>query len=71
MKLRLQNINKSRDLSHITNIKFKKMLKKWKVNHTNIEDMYKINDICQQESKILVNKRNLRFLLSSYTKFIF
>ena len=47
MKLRLKEIDSSGiNDKPITNIKFKKMLENWKNNHTNIEDMYKINDVC-------------------------
>ena len=51
MKLRLNNIynyrlNKSNiNYKQITNKKFKKMLQDWKDCHTDIEDMYLINDI--------------------------
>ena len=47
MKLRLQTINSSGiNNKPITNIKFKKMLEKWKHKHDNIEDMYLINYVC-------------------------
>ena len=47
MKLRLQTINRSGiNNKPITNIKFKKMLEKWKHTHDNMEDMYLINDVC-------------------------
>lgn len=47
MKLRLQTINASGiNDTPITNIKLKHMLDGWKTTHTNIEDMYLINDVC-------------------------
>ena len=47
MKLRLHTINSSGiNNKPITNIKFKKMLEKWKHEHDNIEDMYLINYVC-------------------------
>ena len=57
MKLRLEEINSS-NINHkdITNIKFKKMLENWKNNHTNIEDMYKINDICHHIRSTFISK---------------
>ena len=47
MKLRLKEINQSGiNETPITNEKFKKMLKDWKNNHTNKNNMYLINDVC-------------------------
>ena len=47
MKLRLEEIDSSKiNNKPVSNTKFKQMLKNWKNNHTNIEDMYKINDVC-------------------------
>lgn len=47
MVLRLQTINKSGvNRFPQTNMKFKKRLHAWQFDHTNIENMYAINDIC-------------------------
>ena len=47
MKIRLHTFNSSGiNNKPITNIKFKKMLEKWKHEHDNIEDMYLINYVC-------------------------
>lgn len=59
MKLRLENLNSS----GINNTKFKQMLKNWKNNHTNIEDMYKINDVCHHIRSTFISK-NLNLKLS-------
>ena len=57
MKLRLKEIDSSGiNDKPITNIKFKKMLENWKNNHTNIEDMYKINDICHHIRSTFISK---------------
>ena len=56
MKLRLEEINSGINDKDITNIKFKKMLENWKNNHTNIEDMYKINNICHHIRSTFISK---------------
>ena len=47
----------------VSNTKFKQVLKNWKNNHTNIEDMYKINDICHHIRSTFISK-NLNLKLS-------
>jgi hypothetical protein len=47
MKLRLQQVRGSnKNKSPITDGKLKHMLDRWKINHTNRDDMYLINDVC-------------------------
>ena len=57
MKLRLQTINKSgiNDTPN-TDIKLRKMLDGWKHTHTNIDDMYLINDICHNVRSTFFSK---------------
>jgi hypothetical protein len=57
MKLRLQTINKSgiNDTPN-TDIKLRKMLDGWKNQHTNIDDMYLINDICHNVRSTFFSK---------------
>jgi len=57
MKLRLQNINKSgiNDIP-ITEEKLREMLDGWKTTHTNIDDMYLINDVCHNVRSTFFSK---------------
>ena len=57
MKLRLQTINNSgiNDTPN-TDIKLRKMLDGWKHTHTNIDDMYLINDICHNVRSTFFSK---------------
>jgi len=67
MKLRLQNIDKSGiNDTPITNVKFKQMLKLWKKKHTNINDMYLINDVCHHIRSTFFSK-HLKLKLSVST----
>jgi len=64
MKLRLEEIDSSGiNNKPVSNTKFKQMLKNWKNNHTNIEDMYKINDVCHHIRSTFISK-NLNLKLS-------
>ena len=57
MKLRLQQIRGSaKNKSPITDVKLKHMLDGWKINHTNIDDMYLINDICHNVRSTFFSK---------------
>ena len=57
MKLRLQKINKSgiNDTPN-TAVKLRKMLDGWKHTHTNIDDMYLINDVCHNVRSTFFSK---------------
>ena len=64
MKLRLEEIDASGiNNKPVSNIKFKKMLKNWKQNHTDRQDMYKINDVCHHIRSTFISK-NLNLKLS-------
>ena len=64
MKLRLEEIDSSGiNNKPVSNTKFKQMLKNWKNNHTNIEDMYKINAVCHHIRSTFISK-NLNLKLS-------
>ena len=57
MKLRLENLNSSGiNNKPVSNAKFKQMLKNWKNNHTDIEDMDKINDVCHHIISTFISK---------------
>jgi len=45
LKMDLDDINNTNCIYPITNVKYKKMLKNWKTNHSDIKDAYKINNI--------------------------
>ena len=71
MKLRLQTIDKSGiNDTPMTNLKFKKMLEKWKKINDNIEDMYAINDVCHHIRSNFFRKHLKLELLVSTISFV-
>jgi hypothetical protein len=57
MKLRLQQVRESyKNKSPIDDVKLRDMLGRWKINHTNIDDMYLINDICHNVRSTFFSK---------------